>query len=72
MTLWVLFLYFLVAMPIGKQFYEEVWFYPVAAVGGLLVIVIVIAAMISCCCCCCKCVRKDGKYYSKTLINHTL
>ena len=47
------------------EFYEEVWFYAVAAVGGLLLVAIAIATVFVCVCCCCKCAKADGKYYSK-------
>ena len=47
------------------EFYEEVWFFGVAAVGGVLVLAIVIVMCCICICCCCKCIKTDGKYYSK-------
>ena len=49
-------------------FYEEVWFFGVAAVGGALIIAIVIVTCCICICCCCKCAKADGKYYSKYII----
>ena len=47
------------------EFYEEVWFFAVAAAGGVLLLAIVIVMCCICMCYCYKCIKTDGKYYSK-------